>query len=210
LTGDFDVIGFLGGLIEIDSGETGLNISGIGTIDDDAFLSGTSFVGSGTRTVGTFAKQWEIDTPGLNTEKDDIASGTIYMTTPIITPLVAANTPVKVLGITNVSTLFRFDTNSTSNRLRYIGTKTRVFSITGSLSMTSTLNNQILSFYIAKNGTIDASTLVKRKIGTGSDLGATGISGSILLEPNDYIELWVANGSSLGDITVQTMNLRIN
>ncbi len=41
LTGDFDVIGFIGGLCKVDSGETG-NVSGIGTIAEDGFIFGVS------------------------------------------------------------------------------------------------------------------------------------------------------------------------
>ncbi len=176
---------------------------------EDGFIFGVSFVGNGTRTTGTFSKEWEIDTPGLNTEKDDVANGTIYITTPIATTITAADTPCKVLGTTTSSNLFRFDTNSASNRLRYIGTKTRTFSITGSISITSA-NGQNCSFYIAKNGTIDVSTIVKRKVGANTDIGAAGISGSIILAPNDYIELWVANDSGTASITILTMNLRAN
>jgi hypothetical protein len=207
LTGNFDVIGFIGGLYKVDTGETGLNVSGIGTIAEDAFIIGVSFVGAGTRTVGTFAKQWEIDTPGITTEKDDVAIGAMYISATAVTTIITSNTPVKVSGTTLAVRLFRVD-GGANNRLKYTGTKTRLFSITGSISVSSTLNNT-LGFYIFKNGAMLTSTKSLVRVTSTGESFTAAISGTVELATDDYIELWVENKSSIANCTVEAMNIVI-
>ena len=210
LVGDFDVIGILGGIYQVGSGKTGLDVTGITSVTESAFMSAVSFTDVGSRTVGTFSKEWEINTPGLITQKDDVASGTIYVSSTALTSIPSANTPVKAAGTTITENLFRFDDGGVNNRLRYTGTKTRIFSVSASLSITSTNSNQVLSVYIAKNGSVINSTRIRRKIGTGSDIGAMGISGTVQLSTSDFIEVWVANDLSGRDSTIENMNLRVN
>lgn len=207
LTGNFDVVGFIGGLFEIDLGETGLNVSGIGTIDDNAFISGVSFVGAGTRTVGTFAKQWEIDTPGINTEKDDVATGAFHITTPAVTVIGSTGLIYKVAGTTTTGYLFRVDDGGQSNRLRYIGTKTRQFKIIGRASLQATSNTQTVSIYIAKNNTVIAESRSRLRLPNLNQDEDASIVGSVELAPNDYIEIGVQNNTSTANITFSFMNI---
>ncbi|MDO9138407.1 MAG: hypothetical protein Q7U21_11340 [Lutibacter sp.] len=208
LTGNFDVVGFIGGLFEVDLGETGLNVSGIGTIKDNAFISGVSFVGAGTRILGTFAKQWEIDTPGINTEKDDVATGAFHISTAAVTAIGSTGSVYKVAGATETGYLFRVDDNGgLNNRLRYVGTKTRQFKIIGRASVQSASNTQTVSIYIAKNNTVIPESRSRLRLPTGGQDEDASIVGSVELAPNDYIEIGVQNNTSTANITFSFMNI---
>ena len=45
----------------------------------------------------------------------------------------------------------------------------------------------------------------KRKVGTGSDLGAGSVHADAMLNQNDYVELKVANTTSITNITLQNV-----
>jgi len=218
-SGTFDDIQLGSGRVTADAGEIGLDLSSNPTINNAGSINGVEFTGTGNRingyTVGNFpgykfSKKWDVNSPGILVETDNNATGTIYISTKVLTPIPVANTPVKGLGTTTTANLFRFDTDGASNRLRYVGTKTKIFNISASLSLTSTTNNQVLSIYFAKNGTVLNSTRIQRKIGTGADVGAVSISGTVELATGDYIELWLANDLASRDATIENLNFHIN
>ncbi|MGB5463396.1 MAG: hypothetical protein WBM92_08535, partial [Aureibaculum sp.] len=62
----------------------------------------------------------------------------------------------------------------------------------------------------AKNGAVLNSTRIQRKIGTGADIGAASISGTVELATGDYIELWLANDLASRNATIENLNLHIN
>lgn len=106
--------------------------------------------------------------------------------------------------------LFRVDENGVSNRLRYTGTKTRVFSVSAALSFISSVNNKTYTYYIAKGGSVDTSSGVQTKIGTGTDTQAVAIRHLVSLATNEYVELWVeCDDAATGNPTVQLCNFII-
>ncbi|MFD0989088.1 hypothetical protein ACFQ1R_03190 [Mariniflexile jejuense] len=211
MTGTFDIVGISGGVYHNNTGTAIMNITGITSIIQSAHINGVSFTGTATRLVGSFSNKWEVDTPGLKTEKDDVATGTIYISTPVLTSIPNADIAVKAMGITATENLFRFDTNGgINNRLRYTGIKTRIFSVVISASITSPNSGQVLSMYIAKNGTIINSSRIQRKISNGADIGAIAVTCTVQLNTNDYVELWIANNTASKDATIESMNFRIN
>lgn len=209
LIGEFNMISIIGGKMYTDSGETGVNVGSTPTIISDAVINSVSFSGSGSRKNGTFSKEWEIDTSGLNTEKDDVATGNIYITASAATAIISSGQFYKVNGTTGIFNNFRVDDNGASNRLRYIGTKTRTFSFFATMSVSSS-NSPLLAFYIVKNAaTYYPSSKAVVKIGSGSDVVAVTMTGTITLSNNDYVEIWVINETNTFDPTVQTMNFHI-
>ena len=56
---------------------------------------------------------------------------------------------------------------------------------------------------------MDTTTIIERKVGTGSDIGAAAVNGMFELAENDYLELWVANETTGGNITIEFMNFQI-
>ncbi len=205
--GAFSILERLGGFAESTSGNTAIDVTGVTSVLEGEVKNG-SIAGDGTRVAGTFSKNWEVEAPGIDTETDDVASGHVYITTPILTIISASNTPVKVLGTTTIANTFRF-TSTVDNRLTYDGTKVRVFEVSASLSMTSPVNGKRYSFCIAKNGVALPGTNQQRKIANGGDIGALTITGTVELAPSDYVEIWVSNNNTAHDITIVNMSLSV-
>ena len=130
--------------------------------------------------------------------------GNMWWSTAVETVVSVADTPVKALG----TTTFRADVAQdfdmpANNRLRYLGRQVSHFLVTVALSMTSASNIQTLGLYLAKNDTVIPSTEIKRKVGTGSDIGAVSVVTLIEMGQNDYVELWVANELTTGNVTIE-------
>jgi len=132
--------------------------------------------------------------------------GSYYITSPSLTSIVSANTPVKAAGTTALSDntmAYLFDMPA-NNRLRYTGTPDVHAHIAISTSMTASANQKIVELSVYKNGTTKlAHSVVRRFVSTGSDIGSTALHADCMLSTNDYIELWVANGTDDTDITIQ-------
>src|SRR6185312_10955779 len=126
-TGTFNIIQILGGdrLVSSANTATAISISGITSLTAGS-IKVVMFIGSGTYINGTFSNAWEVEATGLNTEKDDVSSGNIYISSSATTNFPSANTPTKIAGTTTSASLFRV-TSPTNNRLTYTGTKTRRF-----------------------------------------------------------------------------------
>lgn len=117
------------------------------------------------------------------------------------------NVFVKGAGVTTAGTLNQRFT-LTDNRATYVGALTGIFKVTISVSATSG-NNQLLRFRIAKNGTTSAQSEVEETT-SGVGRSQTLICQDLVsLTTNDYIELWVANGSTSQNITVDNLNVII-
>jgi hypothetical protein len=210
LVGTFGVIEKLGGFSQpmSASSATAFDVSGIASITDAGIIKNTAFLGTGIRTNGTFSGKWEIESPGIATEKDDVATGNLYLTSVVTTSFSGANMPTKVLGTTTAVGLFRVS-SPTNNRLVYDGIKTRRFSVTGSVSVTAQSANKYFSFYIYKNGVKLPESEQAMRLSTGVDKGSLTITCTVQLSTNDYIEIWAANTSDASSMTVETLNLTI-
>lgn len=210
MTGSFTMIEKLGGFHHCLSANAavGLDVTGITSITEAASLKNTAMMGNGTRVNGSFTLQWEVECPGIATEKDDVAAGNLYLTASAVTSFSAVNTPVKVAATTTSVGLFRV-TSPSNNRLVYAGTKTRRFFVTASMSVTSTSANKYFSFYIYKNGVKLPESEQAMRLSTGVDKGSLTITCTVQLSTNDYIEVWAANTSDNSSMTVETLNLAI-
>jgi hypothetical protein len=210
LTGTFGVIEKLGGFSHglSTNSAVSLDVSGITSITDAATFKNTAMMGTGTRVNGTFSGKWEVEAPGITTEKDDVATGNLYLTASTATNFSGANVPTKVLCTTSAVGLFRVS-SPTDNRLVYTGTKNRRFAITGSVSVTAQSANKYFSFYIYKNGVKLPESEQAMRLSTGVDKGSLTITCTVQLSTNDYIEIWAANTSDGSSMTVETLNLMI-
>nr|WP_294860618.1 hypothetical protein [uncultured Fluviicola sp.] len=207
--GTFNVIQLLGGdrLATSTNTATALDISGITSVVAGS-VKVVMFVGTGTYVTGTFTNAWEVEATGISTQKDEVAGGNMYVTTPVATTFVATNTPVKVLGTTTSAGLFRM-TSPANNRITYSGSKTRSFYVSGAMSISQPNSNRFFSFYIAKNGVIIPESRQDIKVVNSTDQVSLPISCRVSLAPGDYIEVWVANQTATTDVTVQTLNLSV-
>jgi len=211
LVGTFDVIEKLGGFSYALSANsaTALDVSGITTINEAGNLKNTAFIGTGTKVTGAFSKKWEVEAAGITTEKDAVATGSLYVSTPATTNIAAINTPVKIAGTTTATELVRF-TSPANNRLQYDGTKTRTFMVTATMSATGISGTNVYSFYVYKNGVQVASSKQKTKVYSSSgDIQAIPIICTVTLAPGDYVEVWTEDNDSSTSISVQNMTVTV-
>lgn len=219
-TGTFALVQKASGFSDVPTGVTGMNVSSNPSVGRGIML-GTLFSGSGTYvngyTTGTFTgynfnNSWGVECPGLPLEIDAVAYGNIYITSPSETNITSVGTPVKVNGTTSSVRMFRA-ASSTSNRITYSGSRTKVFNIQASLSGFSASSNVNYTFFIAKNGTILPSTGIQTRFvgggGASSDVRALSFTGTVELNPTDYIEVFVQNDENTNNVTVSRLNLLI-
>jgi hypothetical protein len=92
------------------------------------------------------------------------------------------------------------------NRLLYSGTGNIIALIEASLSFNCAANNQILAFAFAVDGAVYTPSIVRSKIGTGTDIQAVSLVAQLELAPGSYVEIWIANDTSANDITIDHGN----
>lgn len=210
-TGTFNIIQKIGGDMICQSANTaiGMDVSGITNIASGEIKS-VLFDGNGTYKTGIFSSNWEVESTGLDTEKDDVATGNLYISTSATTSFSNVNTKVKVAGTTTPSNLFRV-TSPANNRLTYTGTKTRRFQVTCAMTAVhgSIFSNKLYTFYIAKNGVVLEESRQRVRLINNSDQASVSLSCTVQLAKNDYIEVWVENNTDNTAVAVQSLNLGI-
>lgn len=134
--------------------------------------------------------------------------GSIYLSSSSETSIGGIGTWTKAAGTTTSTNLKEF-TMPASNRLTYTGTPDVHVHVAVSVSMTSASNNQTVGLRIGKNGsaagTDAVASEVRRFVSTGADIGSTAIHFDTMMSTNDYLELFVANHTSTGNLTIGYM-----
>ena len=120
-----------------------------------------------------------------------------------------SGTYVKIAGTTigNLSDPASVNTTSTSNRLVYTGVSTRHFLINATVSLRTTGTNQEVDAKLYYNGIEMVDTEAHVTIKAGGDLATLSIHGDIVMNTNDYIEVWVTNDTSTNNIVVEDLYL---
>lgn len=128
--------------------------------------------------------------------------GQVYMQGNATATVIASTaTPVLVAGTWTVDLQGSF-TGSTSGRLTYTGTETKICRIVACLTLAPTSgSNQHISVYIAKNGSVITASRMQSHGSNGDDDVIT-TSWQLSLNPNDYIEVFVQNGTATNNILV--------
>lgn len=162
------------------------------------FVSLVAGVGINVNTVGTTI---EIS--------NDLASiyGVVYMQgNATATVIASTSTPVKVGGTwtTDITSSF---TATTGGRLTYTGTETQVVRIDCALTLSPVSGaNQHISAYIAKNGSVVTASRQETHVSNGTDMNMS-VCWQSSLATNDYIEVFVQNGTAVNNITVSRIVL---
>lgn len=133
--------------------------------------------------------------------------GSVYISTAAPTVITAIDTPIKVGGTYTAENLKNFD-SPVNGQLRYTGKTPTVKTVSCPISLTNGVND-IVSFYLAKNGVIVIPTRQQRKISFGGDLGNLTILGSIIFNENDYIEVFTENNTAIASITAERLYLNV-
>jgi len=137
------------------------------------------------------------------------AFGGMYISATAPTVFADTVTPVKALGTTTVIGTPRNFSMAASNRLTYTGTADILAFCLATLAVTSAGNNQVSKMSFAKNGTVTASSVIQRKISTGTDVGAASIIGLGPMSTNDYTEVFLQNATSTTNITLENMSVAV-
>lgn len=134
-------------------------------------------------------------------------AGGFSWTVPSATTIPGVSTDVKAAGSTVLGALADSFDMPTSNRLRYTGAATVAAFVVASLSFSTASSNQQVDMMIAKNGVVIAASRLRRKTGTGGDVGSTAIHADVSLSTNDYLEVFVANQTSTAGVTIELGSL---
>lgn len=98
---------------------------------------------------------------------------------------------------------------ATASSLVYTGTATKAFTITFSLSATTTGTNHTLSAWIYHNGAKITKSIALERIGTGTEQEHMGSSCVLELAPGDYITV-AFDASASVDVYVSALNLIVS
>lgn len=129
--------------------------------------------------------------------------GAFYVSSAAATTL-NPGTPVKVAGTTTAT--FQVGITAGQNRITNTSGHTEIMHQNVSISVTASVNNILVSFYTAKNGTPLVCSKIDRFIATGADVGAVALSCTLELANNEYFEIFV-DGDKAGNVTVLNMNV---
>ncbi len=110
-------------------------------------------------------------------------------------------------GVSSILGTDDFD-EPANGRLRYVGVETRMFHIACTVSFTSDSNQQEIHMQLAKSGTVSDQTEIRRKVGTGTDVGTGALHWLTTLATNEYISIFAKNVTGANDITIVSFNLQ--
>ena len=92
-------------------------------------------------------------------------------------------------------------TADNTGKLTYTGGTTSTVQFAASVTLDVVGTNQDLTIYFAKNGTVLPNAKISRVV-TSGNLGNVGLFFNVSMTAQDYVEIYVSNGTSTNDITV--------
>ena len=117
------------------------------------------------------------------------------------TVIAATNTPVLIAGTFVAGTTSNF-TSTSGGRLTYTASPNYTVGVNASITLRpDSASNQTLTVHLAKNGTVLTNAKISRVISFGQT-GNVSLNFTVSLSTNDYLELFVSNGTSTDDILV--------
>ncbi|MEO8237147.1 MAG: hypothetical protein ABI576_03495 [Flavobacterium sp.] len=229
LTGTFTQVQKQGGFSSVNGTAIGFDVSTSGLTVTDGDLETVVFTGTNTTgyvkpyTTGTytgysFTNNWTARSTGIPTESDTNATGDFSMDYPVGSGLGVtfnSSNPSNIVKVgsgtpsTTYSNLFRFSTDPSVNRIKYVGKKKRIFLITGSISFQVPAAGTYI-IYIYKNGTALSQYKIYGRGAAVNDIVVLPLNATAELTTNDYIEVFAQRYSgSNGDIVVPNMTLTL-
>jgi hypothetical protein len=231
-TGTFALLEKQGGFSQVDGSAIGFDVSTNPGITGDAVLESVVFTGTnktgyvkpytiGTYTGYNFNNNWNVRCAGIPTETDSNAAGDFAMDYAVgfgtAVPFTNNQNPSNTVKVGDINTLFtasnlfRFSTDvaGTTNRLKYLGKKKRIFQISGSVSF-QVPGAGIYIIYIAKNGTVLSQYKIYGRGASNGDIVVLPLNATTELLSNDYIEVYAQRYSGTnGSIIVPNMTITI-
>ena len=117
-----------------------------------------------------------------------------------VTTIATQSAPVKVAGTFVAGSVASF-TVDTTGKLTYTGSTTTTVHLTASVTLDVVGTNQNLTVHLAKNGTVISSAKISRLV-SASNTANLGVFYNISVATSDYLEVFVSNATSTGNITV--------
>ncbi|NRS87257.1 hypothetical protein HNQ02_000157 [Flavobacterium sp. 7E] len=211
LTGTFGLVQKQGGFSEVSGAATAFDVSTFGLAVGVGILGGTVFSGTTTAPDGyvkgyaaaqtylgyNFSNVWNVDSPGIPKESDDVATGNLYYDSSSIINI-SSTAAFKLPVNTNSIRLFRTAEGAgvnSENRLIYKGEGRRALNVLGALSFTATSGSRY-TFSIYKNGGIVVGSEVDVDVTTTNARQSVSIIGTVDVVKNDYIEIYVKKTTS--------------
>ncbi len=114
---------------------------------------------------------------------------------------------VKIAGVTTSATITSKFTN-TDNRATYVGSQTKIFKVTATLSVSSGNGHQV-GVYIAKNGVEISDSEIYGTTNAAGRVENVVVQTFVELSENDYIEIFTENSTSPTDITATDLNVTV-
>ncbi|MHC4648909.1 MAG: hypothetical protein ACYTBJ_25935 [Planctomycetota bacterium] len=150
---------------------------------------------------------WQLKNPA---EFSTNARGALSKDAGSTTTIGVVDTFVKITGATTTNNLTLFDDDSgTDNRLRYTGTVTRKFRVTAKAHLSGT-TSKVVRLRLGKGGTTIAAT-EDLDFGDSTDGRASVMAqGIVELATNEYVEVFVANGTDGVSFTVLSMTVVVD
>lgn len=223
-TGTFGNIQQDGGFFVANGSTIGLDVSSNPTVNS-GIISGAVFSGNSSTyvqgyTAGSysgynFSNAWTVNCPGIPEESDAVATGDINMDyaegSGATTNFTNNSETKKIVGTTTSNNLFRFSRNG-NNKIEYLGEESRYFQVNASLSFKPTATSTYI-VYIAKNGVVESETKVYGRATSSwfspASLIALPITGTLLLDKNDEISVYVRRSEGSGSLKTLSLNLSI-
>lgn len=135
--------------------------------------------------------------------------GGLYYSTPAATTCTVAGTFYLAAGTTTETTSSNC-TVSTAGRITYTAADTIRAYVSASISMTSSGTNDEIALAVAKNGTVETGSVIKRYV-TGNDVGAAALSWDLQLATNDYVEIFVSDlDTAAKTVTIESCHLIVS
>ncbi|MBF8457228.1 hypothetical protein IV494_08530 [Kaistella sp. G5-32] len=221
LTGTFGLVEKQGGFSAVNGTAVGFDVSSNPTITGDAVLESVVFTGANavgyikSYTTGTyngynFNNKWNIRSAGIPVETDAVAVGGVNLDSPYGTGVTTTltSTAVKIAGATVPNDFFRASIGGADNRLKYLGSKKRFFTVNAVTSFRGTAaSNTIYVFYIALNGAAVQKSKTYIFTNNATDVVAVPVQTILELSPDDYVEVFVQRYSGTSDMLTVSLSL---
>lgn len=130
--------------------------------------------------------------------------------TPYTTPVLAAETPTKILVPTTAKSSKEFTLDIPNNRYFFNapGRSNVLFEVQFTTSITTSSSNHLVALELYVNGVFEEGVSIERFVSGGGDKGALAIIGGVFLSDTDYIEIYVTDSTG-GTVTFDRLAITI-
>ncbi len=137
---------------------------------------------------------------------DHHPQGQLHVSTPAVTVIPAANTPVKMAGTTTSGVLNKMSM-PLNNRITYLGVDDMRALCIANVGVDGAANNNFINIYIAVNGVVQPISRTQMQTDGGADPGHATSYLLTTLSINDFVEIWAENTSGAANVTAVTLQL---